>query len=39
MPVSKLEYVVPPQSLKQFEDEGYLVLEDIFTDAELQVRE
>jgi hypothetical protein len=37
MPVSKLEYIVPPASLKQFEEEGYLVLEDIFTDAELQV--
>jgi len=34
---SKLEYVVQEEDKKQFDDEGYLVLENIFTDAELQV--
>lgn len=37
MPVSKLEYSIPAEKIKHFEDEGYLVLENIFTDAELQV--
>jgi len=37
MPVSNLEYVISPSDIKQFEDEGYLVLDNIFTDAELQV--
>jgi len=37
MPVPQLEYVLTPAQLQQFEDEGYLVLENIFTNAELQV--
>eukprot|EP00026_Physarum_polycephalum_P019907 Phypoly_transcript_22166.p1 GENE.Phypoly_transcript_22166~~Phypoly_transcript_22166.p1 ORF type:complete len:111 (+),score=15.39 Phypoly_transcript_22166:281-613(+) len=36
MPGTNLEYIVPPEALNQFEEEGYLVLENIFTD-ELQV--
>jgi len=37
MPAPQLEYTLTEAQERQFEEEGYLVLQDIFTDAELQV--
>jgi len=37
MPTSSLEYKLTPEQTKQFIEEGWLVLDDIFTKDELQV--
>jgi ectoine hydroxylase-related dioxygenase (phytanoyl-CoA dioxygenase family) len=37
MPTSLLEYKLSPEQLKKFDEEGWLVLENIFTNEELQV--
>jgi len=37
MPASTLEYKLTPAQFKQFDEEGWLVLENIFTNEELQV--